>query len=134
MKSKMCRLPAQHVLQRGWSRFWSRVEKRGADECWPWKGAKTSRGYGAFGCGGKQWQAHRFAYAVMNGEFPDFLEVRHMCEARYPVGDFRARLCCNPAHLQTGTHLENMRDKLTSGRIYAGDRHYKRMAAARKAG
>jgi hypothetical protein len=29
-------------------RFWSKVDKRGAGECWPWRAATNDDGYGLF--------------------------------------------------------------------------------------
>lgn len=82
------------------SRFWPRVDKREADECWPWTGAKIARGYGRFNYLGKSYPAYRFAWESVNGPVPDGLELDHLC---------RNPSCCNPAHLEPVTHAENMR-------------------------
>lgn len=34
-------------------RFWSRVEVRGADECWPWTGKTNSDDYALFSVSGR---------------------------------------------------------------------------------
>lgn len=97
--------------------FWSRVQKNGPDECWPWIGcvsrSKPERPpYGridAFGFKGVY--VHRVAYWLANGgelnlrKDSDCL-VRHSCDNS---------ICCNPAHLVVGTHLDNMRDKVERG-------------------
>jgi len=33
-------------------RYWSKVDVRGLDECWPWIGLITRKGYGFFSVGG----------------------------------------------------------------------------------
>ena len=133
-RNKYCRRPEGRRFEKALVRFWMRVERRGPDDCWLWTGALTNNGYGVFTACGKQWVAHRFSCVVAHGDFPNSMDVRHLCESRYAPGDNTGRRCCNPAHLTPGTRLENMRDKMASGRIYGGDRHYKRLEAARKAG
>ena len=68
-------------------RFWSKVDKRGPDECWEWQGARKggrpgSIPYGSFSVGSKrdgskrQINAHRVAYELANGPIP---EGRPLC-------------------------------------------------------
>jgi hypothetical protein len=38
-------MPAQRPLEQA---FWSKVDKRGSDECWPWTGYHNHRGYARF--------------------------------------------------------------------------------------
>ena len=49
------------------TRFWSKVDKRGPDECWPWLGHCQKGGYGQFGSGGGR-LTHRIAYELLVGE------------------------------------------------------------------
>jgi hypothetical protein len=52
--------------------------------------------------------AHREAYEAVNGAGSAAgLVVRHRCDVR---------ACVNPAHLQIGTHSDNVRDKVERGR------------------
>lgn len=81
--------------------FWSRVDVRGPDECWPWMNAKTPNGYGTVYFGGRMVGAHRVSWELTHGPIPDGLFVLHHCDN--PP-------CCNPAHLFTGTHTDNVRD------------------------
>jgi hypothetical protein len=93
--------------------FWSRVEQKGANDCWPWTGSRRrarpgQMGYGQVHIHRRNYPAHRIAYMMVTGRdlTPD-CKVRHTCDN--PI-------CCNPAHLVEGTHLENMEDMRRRGR------------------
>lgn len=89
------------------TRIWAKVDKRGPDECWPWTGWAVG-GYGKFKLRGKTLQATRLVWSVANGvPFPEGMLACHSCDN--PI-------CCNPAHIWAGTHLENMRDMHRKGR------------------
>lgn len=72
-------------------------------ECWLWQGSLNQAGYGVGGMGGKQYRAHRLAYETWVGAIPDGLVLDHVrgrgCHSRH---------CCNPAHLQPVTSVENV--------------------------
>lgn len=95
------------------SKFWAKVERWGNDECWLWRGALNSKGYGCLGIGGKRWLAHRIAYALSKGE-PGRLIIRHSCDNPR---------CCNPAHLLSGTHQDNSADAASRGRLAYGEKN-----------
>lgn len=92
-------------------RFWSKVSVRSDDKCWLWKAACSPSGYGRFsvvyGAVRTTQQAHRVAYELVKGVIPDGMIVRHDCDT--PA-------CCNPAHLQLGTHQDNVDDRIRRGR------------------
>lgn len=109
-------------------RFWKHVERRGPDDCWPWIAALSNSGYGLFNSlrSGSARGAHCAAYELTRGPIPPGLCVCHSCDSRYPVGSTEYRRCVNPRHLFLGTHLNNLHDASTKGRIASGDRHYSR--------
>ena len=80
--------------------------------CWAWSGQRNDEGYGQFFYKGRMVRAHRVAYETFNGEIPAGLMVRHECDN--PP-------CVNPAHLVTGTNLENMQDKVARNRQATGE-------------
>lgn len=96
-------------------RFWSKVEMRGQDDCWPWTGSykRDRRGrktHGQFAVyqDGKTVatpRASRMAYKLAVAD-PGFLHVLHKCNN--PA-------CCNPAHLKLGTNYENVQDSIAAG-------------------
>lgn len=87
-------------------RFWSKVSKSESDGCWPYSAGKTRLGYGAFYLDGRNQPAHRVAFFLTHGRWPQ-PHCLHSCDN--PP-------CCNPAHLSEGTHPENMDQMAERGR------------------
>ena len=99
-------------------RFWDRVRVGPLNECWPWLGPFTAKGYGKqiewvelFG--DKGMRPHRVAYFLAHGELNDDLMILHRCDN--PP-------CCNPAHLRDTTHQANIQDAIAKGRLRLGGR------------
>lgn len=89
------------------ARFWAKVAKSGADDCWEWQAAKTYEGYGLFTMSGNV-GAHRVAWMLFTGEdIPDGMLICHHCDNPS---------CVNPRHLFLGTTSDNIRDSLEKGR------------------
>lgn len=79
------------------------VNKNG---CWLFLGSTDGRGYGkisTFKIGKKHRpeRVHRVMYETFIGKIPGGMVVRHKCDTKK---------CCNPQHLQLGTHEDNMQD------------------------
>ena len=89
-------------------RFWSKVDRRSDDECWPWLGATDGR-YGQFWFDRRKVKANRFAIAVDKGVWlgSDQLACHH-CDN--PI-------CVNPSHLFIGSMSDNIRDAVAKERI-----------------
>jgi hypothetical protein len=100
-------------------RFWSRVERRGDDECWPWTATVNGR-YGAFWLRdgelglerGRKKAAHVVAFRLIHGRWPEPLGL-HGCDNQ---------LCCNPLnpelelHVHEGTPRKNTQEMIQRGR------------------
>lgn len=100
--------------------FWNKVNKTTNDnDCWLWTAGQISRkrkhNYGAFYFENKRIPAHIFSYIMAYGEIPKGLIVRHKCDTA---------LCCNPNHLEIGTHKDNTQDMLKRKRHQFGENHY----------
>ena len=104
-------------LRTALERFWSKVDRRGDDDCWPWLAGLTSHGYGQFGVGGRAGtmvKAHRWIYEQMVGPVPEGMELDHLCHNAAPAcpGGYtcRHRRCVNYVkHLRPATHSDNIR-------------------------
>jgi hypothetical protein len=113
----------RHVKNTFKKRFWAKVDKNGPvpshvpalGRCWLWTGETTSNGYGRINVGGQHdgaVYAHRASWIVEYGAIPSGdgyhgTCVLHRCDVR---------ACVNPAHLFTGDHTANMRDRSAKGR------------------
>jgi len=105
-------------------RFWTKVEVRGPDDCWPWLAYLEDGGYGQFWDGEKHVQAQTYGWILKNGPLPDGKPCGcHSCDVRYPVGSIEYRKCCNPAHVFPGTIEANIADMVAKGRQAVGARH-----------
>lgn len=96
-------------------RFWEKVDIRSDDECWPWLASITGRGYGQFNMANGMARAHRLAFFLYNGYWPNV--CRHSCDYKR---------CCNPKHLLDGTEADNAKDRVARGLIPSGDNHWSR--------
>lgn len=106
------------------SRFASKVDSAGgADACWPWTAGRCG-GYGAVkGSHYREKVAHRLAYRLVVGDIPAGFVVRHKCDNR---------LCCNPRHLEIGTHVDNVADRVKRGRSACREQNGRAKLAARE--
>ena len=89
-------------------RFWKKVNV--AAGCWLWIASTDDKGYGMFKLDGRMWKAQRVSWLIHHSD-PGPLFVCHACDVP---------LCVNPRHLFLGTHMDNVNDCLTKGRMMSG--------------
>lgn len=97
-------------------RFWEKVVRAGADECWTWTASVAGRGYGQIKLPGERRQtyAHRLSYEMHVGPIPSGRSVLHRCDNPR---------CVNPKHLFLGDAGANARDMKGKGRHLYGERN-----------
>jgi len=116
--------PILPLSQEDVDRFWSKVSKGAPDECWPWLGPITKKGYGQFHpTRTTSTSAHRQAFKISGGVLRDEEHACHSCDVRYPRGNFGHRRCCNPSHIFAGTAAVNNADMRKKGRDSAPPRN-----------
>lgn len=115
---KAANLQLSDIPEKRKMRFWSMVDRRGSNECWPWMGGLASGGYGAFSIHNRQEKTHRVALVLSGVVLSDGLFACHKSDNPQ---------CCNPAHLFTGTSADNSSDMKAKGRAAMGDKHGSRL-------
>lgn len=100
-------------------RFWSMVDKRGADECWPWRRGRDEAGYGLFyftDADGKRrrTRAHRWLLGHLRGK-PLILKPTGVEDGCHRCDN---PPCCNPAHLYVGSRKQNVGDAVERARLW----------------
>lgn len=91
-------------------RFWPKVEKRSAQECWPWVASFAGRGYGHFWVSYERRLVPSHVFALeehLGRRLRPGMRGLHSCDNRS---------CCNPAHLFEGTQKDNIADMIAKGR------------------
>lgn len=94
-RSALARLPA---------RIAAKIAPPDENGCWIWAASKIKQGYGQTSYKGVRCSSHRLVYTLLIGPIPEGLHLDHV-KAR----GCRSRACCNPAHLEPVTCLENIR-------------------------
>ena len=97
--------------------FWSKADKRGPDDCWPWIPCKGKDCYGQFfdSYHRVRTSPHRFSLELKLGRpLKSGLFALHTCDSKS---------CANPAHLWEGTSDDNSKDMVGKGRQSKGAKH-----------
>lgn len=99
----MAKLPDPPVRPTDIERFWSKVDRACADECWLWTGTKNPRGYGQLWMGKLYpvYGAHRLSLLIA-GKPSNGLIALHACDN--PA-------CVNPDHLSWDTYQRNAAER-----------------------
>jgi hypothetical protein len=97
-----------HLDETAKARFWAKVDIRGENECWPWRGATDGR-YGLFYLRRRNLRATLVSLSMhLNAVRPNGSVTCHACDN--PI-------CVNPKHLWWGTMRENALDAVSKGRV-----------------
>lgn len=94
------------------ARFWDKVNRSGRvvraelGPCWEWTASLDKHGYGQFRVEPATHRAHRIAWLILHGSWPDGFCL-HECDNT---------LCVNPEHLTVGTQAQNLGDMARRGR------------------
>ena len=91
-------------------RFFAKVNK--TDNCWEWTAYTLYNGYGRFSYMSRTEYAHRVAWVITHGEWPNGA-VMHTCDN--PA-------CVRPDHLIIGDQLTNIKDRNQKHRQYCGEK------------
>ena len=93
-------------------RFWSKVNKKGINDCWEWIASYRGK-YGQITVKKEKYLAHRFSWILHYGN-PGTQWVLHKCDNPK---------CINPKHLFLGTPKDNTQDMISKKRKPLGEKH-----------
>lgn len=89
--------------------------KKEDNGCWTVLNRKlTKDGYFDLHVNKNHLYAHRLSYILYHGEIEDNKIIRHTCDNRG---------CVNPKHLLSGTHQDNVNDRVKRGRSAIGEKN-----------
>lgn len=100
-------MAGEFLCEKDAKRFDVKVSVDDSTGCHLWTAYRDVWGYGRFIVAGVVYRAHRLSFARANGFSPDGMVVRHKCDN--PA-------CVNPDHLELGTVVDNVNDKVARNR------------------
>lgn len=109
--------PKPRTLQQAWEYLLTNSRREG--ECLLYeKGRPVGIGYRRIRAGQYDWFVHHLAFLMSGKIMSSGHEVRrHTCDRPN---------CINPDHIISGTHADNVQDKVSRGRVPKGKTHYTR--------
>lgn len=106
-------------------RIASRIRIGTEDSCWLWSGCCNEKGYALARLEGGTVRVARLVLETKLGrKLGKHEETRHTCDIRP---------CCNPNHLEVGSHVDNILDRTERGRAARGASHGSRLHPERLA-
>lgn len=94
------------------------------EDCWLWRGATNSDGYGLLRIGSEVRYAHRLFYMLNNGEFPEGKTTGHQCHNRAVANGQCSggpqdphRRCVRPSHLGAEDPLQQAASTYRKNRV-----------------
>jgi hypothetical protein len=103
------------------ARFMRKITFEG--ECWLWS-ASLENGYGQFYLKGKSVSAHKLMLErTLGRSLGEGMISRHKCRNKH---------CCNPDHLEEGTHKQNAEDRVRDGTAIRGEHFHTAVLTADK--
>lgn len=96
--------------------IWSKVDKRGPDECWPWKQSGSKNGCGRTEINDVAYYVPRVIYDLAHPGEISLSAPKDMDLKQFVLHKCDNPRCCNPAHLFLGSNQDNVDDKIKKGR------------------
>ena len=96
--------------------LWSKVDKKGENDCWMWLGYKNKEGYGRTWINDRGYYAHRVIFDLAYPNTITLNAPESTSDSGFLLHTCDNPSCCNPKHLFVGTHADNMADKVAKNR------------------
>lgn len=90
-------------------------------QCITAKRGITTNGYNRIRINGKQIQAHRWAWELLNGSIPEGKVIDHLCSNKLCVALDHLRLVTQQENIMAGKHNINNRTHCNQGHSFEGN-------------